>query len=694
MDSKSCHPSSSQDRPTAVRQISRGDPCPHGPPQMQALPLQAPTSESVPQLAVSMAFPNYLRPLHPSPLSSNAAFNYLSAEFNDTRLATWPGSTEPEHMAGISTFQRDSIDTCHGNSPNIGVSLSNMQQASLNLAPFLAEKTTYQPKIHLPSPNNQLSLGLPADHRRYVRPMSATDFSYPRSRSIVPRGSASVNELPSLSILHGQPANVSDVPSISDVPVPGWGAITEAATRLNPRDGTPIDSERAQAPSSKFDVPSITYRAASQSQPLEHVHAVAALTNLSKYQKRISPDGNVLPVGRVMQEQQPYFGRIQSPALTTSEPNAPQVITHVPSGSNNVLSHERSLKRSSENLNEAFGLINMNERAPICSRASNSHQFLARSNPSTPDLFHPGSWSQRSNDVRVGTHRQPVYSRDSNNTPGFQCETVGHLHKTVVRTSVRMQKNMAHIETGLLGTSIFTNFLYQTKVKIQQHEGLAGHMWDGPGSQKVKLQSRYPRGAEDIEGILDEATVLDENVYKILQANLISRLDEVRNSAIMVEDMLERRLHRQFQFRPVPVEEVDRRMEYIKYKFLKARHVVVEKYKMFVRVLKWVSLSPQRVRRGSHTREQNYELRQWLFKNFRNPYPNPEQKSELMRVCSMSDTQIANWFINGRVRIWKPCINSVNISQAACETLIALEKKRMSREAFSSNETPSNQVDI
>eukprot|EP00171_Calliarthron_tuberculosum_P018607 IDg18607t1 len=385
----------------------------------------------------------------------------------------------------------------------------------------------------------------------------------------------------------------------------------------------PVDSEAVRSGSSfpRFDLPNVVHRSSFQSQIGKDANAAAALTNLSRYQQRIMPNANVQSVEPVMQSRHHFFENIYPPPLTSLGPVSPQLVKPTSSGASTASDHEGSTKWNSEISNEAFGLVNTDERAPFYNTAPKSLQITGRSDASILDSFHPGSWTHRNYASSPRTHPRSVRSLNNYTAPDSTCEIVGNLHKTVVKTSPQMKSNMTRIEVVLLQSSSFADFLYQTKIRIQQHEGLAGDMWDGPGSQKVKLQSRYPRGAEDIEGILDEATVLDENVYKVLQANLSSRLKEVRDSAIMVEDVLERRLHRQLHFRPVPVEEVDRRMEYIKIKFLRARLVIVEKYMMFVRVLKWVSLSPQRVRRGSHSREQNYELRLWLFKKLSQSIP-------------------------------------------------------------------------
>ena len=55
-------------------------------------------------------------------------------------------------------------------------------------------------------------------------------------------------------------------------------------------------------------------------------------------------------------------------------------------------------------------------------------------------------------------------------------------------------------------------------------------------------------------------------------------------------------------------------------------------------------------------------LRRWLFDHFESPYPTPADKEELARQSGYTPKQVSNWFINARVRLWRPMI-----LQAQCE---------------------------
>ncbi|KAJ0963120.1 hypothetical protein J5N97_028242 [Dioscorea zingiberensis] len=52
-------------------------------------------------------------------------------------------------------------------------------------------------------------------------------------------------------------------------------------------------------------------------------------------------------------------------------------------------------------------------------------------------------------------------------------------------------------------------------------------------------------------------------------------------------------------------------------------------------------------------------LRAWLFEHFLHPYPNDSDKLMLARQTGLSRSQVSNWFINARVRLWKPMIEEM-----------------------------------
>lgn len=57
-------------------------------------------------------------------------------------------------------------------------------------------------------------------------------------------------------------------------------------------------------------------------------------------------------------------------------------------------------------------------------------------------------------------------------------------------------------------------------------------------------------------------------------------------------------------------------------------------------------------------------LRAWLFEHFLHPYPNDVDKHILTRQSGLSRSQVSNWFINARVRLWKPMIEEMYMQEA------------------------------
>ncbi|EEC67362.1 hypothetical protein OsI_34463 [Oryza sativa Indica Group] len=67
---------------------------------------------------------------------------------------------------------------------------------------------------------------------------------------------------------------------------------------------------------------------------------------------------------------------------------------------------------------------------------------------------------------------------------------------------------------------------------------------------------------------------------------------------------------------------------------------------------------PWRPQRGLPERAVSI-LRAWLFEHFLHPYPSDVDKHILARQTGLSRSQVANWFINARVRLWKPMVEEM-----------------------------------
>ncbi|CAH9067788.1 unnamed protein product [Cuscuta epithymum] len=52
-------------------------------------------------------------------------------------------------------------------------------------------------------------------------------------------------------------------------------------------------------------------------------------------------------------------------------------------------------------------------------------------------------------------------------------------------------------------------------------------------------------------------------------------------------------------------------------------------------------------------------LRAWLFEHFLHPYPDDLEKLMLASQTGLTKNQVSNWFINARVRLWKPMIEEL-----------------------------------
>ncbi|CAI9755465.1 unnamed protein product [Fraxinus pennsylvanica] len=71
---------------------------------------------------------------------------------------------------------------------------------------------------------------------------------------------------------------------------------------------------------------------------------------------------------------------------------------------------------------------------------------------------------------------------------------------------------------------------------------------------------------------------------------------------------------------------------------------------------------PWRPQRGLPERSVSV-LRAWLFEHFLHPYPSVVDKHILARQTGLSRSQVSNWFINARVRLWKPMVEEMYIEE-------------------------------
>lgn len=69
-------------------------------------------------------------------------------------------------------------------------------------------------------------------------------------------------------------------------------------------------------------------------------------------------------------------------------------------------------------------------------------------------------------------------------------------------------------------------------------------------------------------------------------------------------------------------------------------------------------------------------LRAWMFQNFLHPYPKDAEKQLLAVKSGLTRSQVSNWFINARVRLWKPMIE---------EMYLEMNRRRIRDEEIASN---------
>ncbi|XP_075490201.1 BEL1-like homeodomain protein 1 [Primulina tabacum] len=78
-------------------------------------------------------------------------------------------------------------------------------------------------------------------------------------------------------------------------------------------------------------------------------------------------------------------------------------------------------------------------------------------------------------------------------------------------------------------------------------------------------------------------------------------------------------------------------------------------------------------------------LRAWLFEHFLHPYPKDSDKLMLAKQTGLTRSQVSNWFINARVRLWKPMVEEMYLEETKEQEKTGSEKKSQDEDSISKN---------
>lgn len=81
-------------------------------------------------------------------------------------------------------------------------------------------------------------------------------------------------------------------------------------------------------------------------------------------------------------------------------------------------------------------------------------------------------------------------------------------------------------------------------------------------------------------------------------------------------------------------------------------------------------------------------LRAWLFEHFLHPYPTDADKHMLARQTGLSRSQVSNWFINARVRLWKPMVEEMYLQESKDSSEMDITLKRKESDSRDKTECP------
>ncbi|CAM6090966.1 unnamed protein product [Calypogeia fissa] len=79
-------------------------------------------------------------------------------------------------------------------------------------------------------------------------------------------------------------------------------------------------------------------------------------------------------------------------------------------------------------------------------------------------------------------------------------------------------------------------------------------------------------------------------------------------------------------------------------------------------------------------------LRSWLFEHFLHPYPKDSDKLFLAKQTGLTRSQVSNWFINARVRLWKPMVEEMYLEEFSNSDEGGSGEKKTAKERRRENE--------
>ncbi|GAB4824607.1 hypothetical protein Ancab_007480 [Ancistrocladus abbreviatus] len=85
-------------------------------------------------------------------------------------------------------------------------------------------------------------------------------------------------------------------------------------------------------------------------------------------------------------------------------------------------------------------------------------------------------------------------------------------------------------------------------------------------------------------------------------------------------------------------------------------------------------------------------LRAWLFEHFLHPYPKDSDKHMLAKQTGLTRSQVSNWFINARVRLWKPMVEEMYLEEIKAQERNGSEDTSGKIDDYNSNNNGSKDL--
>ncbi|PPE01624.1 hypothetical protein GOBAR_DD01341 [Gossypium barbadense] len=285
--------------------------------------------------------------------------------------------------------------------------------------------------------------------------------------------------------------------------------------------------------------------------------------------------------------------------------------------------------------------------------------------------------AQQGLSLTLSSQQQPGYGSQAQAVSGGSASSGSGVHNRVSGVqSVFLSSKYLKAAQELLDEVVNVNTTGITKSELLAKKGGGGNNHSNSSSKAMGESSVVAGdgsgGGEAGEKHVAELTTAEKQEIQMKKAKLINMLDEVEQRY--------RQYHHQMQIVTSSFEQAAGigsaktytalALKTISKQFRCLKDAISDQIRAANKNLgeeedgvgEAAKIEGSRLKRGLPERSVSV-LRAWLFEHFLHPYPKDSDKHMLAKQTGLTRSQVSNWFINARVRLWKPMVEEMYLEE-------------------------------